>query len=260
MTKKPQENDSVSIVQAPAHVAPTAEILIAQALDKGLSVETIERLLAMRKELKAEAAKEAYDEAMANFQAECPVIEKDKKVNFITKAGDRVDYAYAPLDSIVRQVKELIAKNGFSYNFKTEESAEGVRTVCIVKHKLGHTDSSDFMVTGGGTSLMSAAQIKSSKATYAKRNAFCNAFGIITGDEDNDAPKTKEEAKAETQATAEQRAEIEKLTVEAGLTTSDVATRCRQDFGVSITEITGVQAQGLIDRLNIRIKKMKSGT
>ncbi|MDD5590162.1 MAG: hypothetical protein PHQ47_03240, partial [Candidatus Portnoybacteria bacterium] len=58
----------------------SAEALIAQAIDKGVSVETMEKLLAMRKELKAEWAKEEFIKAMANFQKECPIIEKKKPV------------------------------------------------------------------------------------------------------------------------------------------------------------------------------------
>lgn len=235
--------------------ASTTDTLIAQALDKGLPVETLERLLAMRKELKAEAAKEAYDEDMAAFQAECPVIEKDKKVKFMTKAGGAVDYRYAPLDSIVRQLKGIIAKHGFSYSFKLEEDARGVKAICIVKHRLGHSDTSDFTADRGGTPLMSSAQVTSGAATYAKRNAFCNAFGIVTGDEDNDAPKSKEEAKNETRATQEQRDEIDNLAQQAGVTKSDVVQRCRADYGVSITEITQTQALGIIERLKLKIKK-----
>lgn len=55
------------------------EALLSQAVDKRLSVETIERLLAVRKELKAGFAKESYDKAMAKFQAQCPMIEKKKR-------------------------------------------------------------------------------------------------------------------------------------------------------------------------------------
>jgi len=57
----------------------SAETLLAQGIEKGISVEAMERLLAMRRELKAEWAKEQYDSAMAGFQSECPVIEKLKE-------------------------------------------------------------------------------------------------------------------------------------------------------------------------------------
>ena len=51
------------------------EYLISQAIEKGASVETMEKLLAMRTQLKQEWAKEQYYIAMAKLQAEMPIIE-----------------------------------------------------------------------------------------------------------------------------------------------------------------------------------------
>lgn len=233
----------------------SVESFIMTAIEKQLPVETMERLLAMRKELKAEQAKEAYDEAMATFQGECPVIEKDKPVGFETKSGSgRVGYSYAPLDHIIRQVKEIIAKHGFSYSFKIENSGQSVKAICVVKHKLGHSDSSEFTVDGGGTPSMSSAQVTSSKATYAKRNAFCNAFGITTGDEDNDAVKSKEEAKQENLATPEQHEEIQQLIKEAGVTQEAASQRCKEMYQVELKDITKTQAMGVILALKKKIR------
>lgn len=164
----------------------SVEFLIGQAIDKGVPVETMERLLAMRKELKAEYAKEEYDKAMAQFQAECPIIKK-------TKAGGKtnngeVAYKYAPLESIVEQTKEAISRNGFSYMVRSETKETGVKAIVIVKHKAGHSEPTDVEVPlGAKTGVMSAPQVTASALTFAKRYAFCNAFGILTGDEDNDA-------------------------------------------------------------------------
>ena len=58
MTKKKRE-----IVSAKEF---SAETLIAQAIDKAVPVETMEKLLAMRRELKAEWAKEQFDAAIAS--------------------------------------------------------------------------------------------------------------------------------------------------------------------------------------------------
>jgi hypothetical protein len=139
----------------------------------------------MRRELKAEMAKEHFDKAMALFQQECPVIKKTKKVH--TNAGT-VAYSYAPLEDIVSQVKRYIAKHGFSYATHTETGPETVKATCIVKHKSGHSESSSMEVPlGTRTSVMSATQVVAAALTYAKRYAFCNTFGILTGDEDTDA-------------------------------------------------------------------------
>lgn len=178
-TRKPK-NDLV--VQGKQSV----EFLIAQAIDKGTPVETMEKIIELSERVKANQAKEAFDVAMAKFQSECPVIKKST-AGGQTKGG-QVAYYYASLDSIVSQVKEILSNNGFSYSIKTETKERSVKSTCIARHILGHSESSDMEVPlGQGTNIMSAPQITASSITFAKRYAFCNVFGIMTGDDDNDA-------------------------------------------------------------------------
>jgi hypothetical protein len=172
------ENNPVSI-----------EGLLQQAITNKVPVETLERLLAMRKELKAERAKEDYNNSMGEFQSECPVIQKTKAV---TTRDGTVAYKYAPIESIVTQVKSLLQKHGFSYAVQTETSDKRVKSVCIVKHVGGHSENYEVEVPlGNKTQVMSDSQVVASALTFAKRYAFCNAFGILTGDEDIDGKDIK---------------------------------------------------------------------
>jgi hypothetical protein len=56
------------------------QTFITQAIDKGLSVEHLERLMALQERWQANKAKMEYVIAMKGFQSECPIIEKRKKV------------------------------------------------------------------------------------------------------------------------------------------------------------------------------------
>lgn len=162
----------------------TAEGLIAQAIEKNISVESMEKLLAMRREIRAEQAKEAYDRSMAAFQSDCPVIEKTKSV--LNSKDKTVRYKYAPIESIVTQVKDLLKEHGFSYAITTKTN--GVLTVfCRVTHEMGHSETSEFSVPMNPDAYMTDQQKAGAALTFAKRYAFCNAFGILTGDEDTDA-------------------------------------------------------------------------
>jgi len=181
------ENTEIVEVQ-PQAVAPVetfnVEALISKAIEQGTPVDTMERILAMRRELKAEFAKESFDKAMAKFQSECPVIKKTKEVK--TKAGI-VAYRYAPIDSIVDQVKEPLQANGFSYSTNMVMLDSGVKVSVRVTHSAGHSETTEMTVPlGNKTDIMSASQVVAAAQTFAKRYAFCNAFGILTGDEDND--------------------------------------------------------------------------
>lgn len=176
----------------------SAEELISQAIDKGVSVETMEKLLAMRKELKNEWAKEQFDKAMSGFQGECPIIKKETKVDFTSKrTGNKTKYSYASLDSIIEQVKPILAKYGFSYDFDTVEEREGEQeylvSICEAKHIAGHSKNTRFRTPIDREAFMNNQQKAGSANTFGKRYAFCNAFGIVTGDEDNDAVHFEEE-------------------------------------------------------------------
>jgi len=181
----------------PMPVAPSVEAMITLAIERGASVEALERLMAIRREVRAEQAKAAYDRAMAAFQSECPIIEKTKAVS--TNSG-KVAYKYAPIESIVAQVKGLLQKHGFSYSTKMELHDKGVKSTVRVTHEAGHNEESPMEVPfGEKTQIMSQSQVAAAATTFAKRYAFLNAFGILTGDEDIDGHTDsvkKEEPKA----------------------------------------------------------------
>src|SRR6266542_1507950 len=165
-------------------------VMVQRAIDKGVPVETMERLLAMYEKLQARQAKAEFDRALAAFQAECPTIQKTKKV--MNKDGRSVRYQYAPLEVIVQQVKGLLEKNGFSYTVDAEVEPGLVRATCKATHQAGHSQTSSFSVPIDKDAYMNAAQQCASALTFAKRYAFCNAFGILTGDEDDDSQASHE--------------------------------------------------------------------
>jgi hypothetical protein len=160
------------------------EQLITHAIDKNVAVETMEKLLAMRRELKAEWAREQFHDSLSRFQAECPVIKKD---TIVRNKGGSERYRYATLDSILTQVKALLLKHGF--NYKTDAKVEGtcVTATCVATHRHGHSEASSFMVPIDKEAFMNEPQKFASALTFSKRYAFCNAFGIQTGDLDDDA-------------------------------------------------------------------------
>ncbi len=164
----------------------TPSTLIEQALAKGSDIDVMERLFTLQERWEANQAKKAFDKAMADFQGECPIIEKKTKV--FDRDG-KLLYSYAKIESIVEQVGPFLTKSGLSYIFKPKETKDGeVTTICIAKHVDGHSEESEMSIKKGqGTSIQSSSQAVGGDVTFSKRYAFCNVFGIMTGDEDNDA-------------------------------------------------------------------------
>lgn len=188
-----KKTEAVEVTVVPHTEVASVESFITKGIESNVSVETMERLFALRKEVKAEMAKEAFTQAMSKFQAECPIIEKKKIV--YEKNSDKVRYKFAPLDSIVLQVKEALGRNGLSYSFDEEKTDKSVKAICMITHILGHSKTSSFEIPIGEEQYMSDPQKHGARITFAKRYAFLNALGILTGDEDTDAQETKKAPK-----------------------------------------------------------------
>lgn len=69
--------------------------------------------------------------ALSWFQGELTPIEKTAQVKFKTKAGDTVDFKYAPLGDIMEKIYPLLAKHGLSVRHEiTDKTVE-----CILMHE-----------------------------------------------------------------------------------------------------------------------------
>jgi len=159
------------------------ETLIAKGIESGLSIEGMQKLLDMRKQLKDEYAKEEFFKSLSKFQKECPTIEK-KKLVYDKYKNPR--YRYAPIEDIIEQTKDALEANGFSYSFKNRQAEGIMTTICELHHIAGHTESTEITVPIGNSGFMSDIQEIGSAMTYTKRYSFCNVTGITTGDEDQD--------------------------------------------------------------------------
>lgn len=185
MTNKPIKKS-----QTPA----TIDGFITKAIESNAPIETMERLFELHKEVKKEKARADFVQAMANFQKDCPVIEKTKIV--YNKDGKTVRYKFAPLDSIIEQIKEKLANNGLSYTWTVENKDGNISATAKITHVSGHSTVSTFTVPIDTEGYMTAPQKYASAQTFAKRYALCNALGISTGDEDTDATDVKNEKNA----------------------------------------------------------------
>jgi hypothetical protein len=211
--------------------------VLAQALEKNVPVETLERIMAMRKDLKAESAQEAFFAALSEFQARCPVIKKTK-VGAVAK--------YAPMEVIVPQIAPLMYELGFSYMVTSETFEDRVTAYCKIVHKQGHSEIVTFTAHHLiKNKAISAAQLDAGTLTYAKRVAFCSGFGIILEDEDADGAKTPEFI------TQDQIALIRELLKKTQFTEGDLLETQKLN---AIEELSGEKALGIIRKLNRVVK------
>lgn len=174
------------------------QALIALAIEKGLDLK---ELVAMRREWRAEKAKEAFDAAMKAFQDECPKVRKTKPVSVKDKLTNqyKIAYYYAPLDLIIEVVKDCISKHGFSWKFGEGESKDNqMAAICTVKHIGGHSEESRATLRkGSGNHLTDDTKIDAATLSFAQRRAFCGAFGIVPEGDDMEEIMAKQKPRTE---------------------------------------------------------------
>ena len=117
--------------------------LLAQAIDSGAAVEVITQLVAIAKEMSALRAREAWYEAMADFQASCPSIAKTQVAN-----TGQYTYRYASLGDMLAITAPVMGPLGLSATWKGGVSDDGksIWRSCVISHRLGHCEESGRVV------------------------------------------------------------------------------------------------------------------
>lgn len=162
----------------------TPSDLIAQAIDKGLTVEALEKLMSLQERWEANQARKLFFEAFTNFQSECPDLRKTKEVNFNSKGG-QVLYKYAPLADITRQLSKVLKANELSYRWEIQDD-EKIKVTCLVSHINGHTERTTMTANPDDSGSKNSIQARGSTIEYLKRYTLIGALGLSTADSDID--------------------------------------------------------------------------
>lgn len=164
--------------------------LLDLAIREKVPVEVLERLVALKERVDERDARAEYLAAMAAFQRECPEIPKDKTAQIITKKGGKYNYSYSPLETIVRTIQPHLERNGLAFRWTTERSERDgeLNVVCISYHVGGHEERATFPVPTDTEAYMSGAQKNGAALTYGRRQSLVAVFGLVTADDDPDAP------------------------------------------------------------------------
>lgn len=227
-----------------------AEHFLERAIETKADVSVIERLMVIRRELKAEAAEEAYKQALAAFQAECPQVIR-------TVAGHENRYRYAPLEVIVKTVKPYLERHGFSFTVNTVASETSMEALVTVQHRAGHQMTTSFKVPTESRAGMSPAQKYGAAATFAKRYAFCNAFGILTAERDTDAaPEAGSSVTELNKKLWELLAPVRGEANNWRIARQWLVDECNFDPSAKVADMDAGQLQTLIQRVGERLKEL----
>lgn len=169
---------------------PTA--LVRMAVQQGLDIDRLAKLLDLQQRWEAEQARKAFFAALSKFQAELPPICRADKVD-AGRAGKR---KYASLGTINEAIRPYLYANGLSFRFRQRQGPDGIAVTCIVSHRDGHSEETTLTAGADGSGGKNAIQSVGSTITYLERYTLTAALGLTTVDEDDDGEQTPPAATA----------------------------------------------------------------
>lgn len=190
--------------------------LIRFAIEKGATPETLgklfdlqERAEKMLAERKAEAARDAFNRAMAAFKAMPLKIVKNKHVGFTSRrTQSETEYWHATLDHVCAAINPNLAQHGLSFYWEPVQDDKGkIAVTCVVAHVDGHSQRTTLYGQPDESGNKNKIQSVGSTVTYLQRYTLMSALGLATADQDNDGAEDDDQDKVP--ITAEQIAEIQ---------------------------------------------------
>jgi hypothetical protein len=169
----------------PAAVTPLA--MLSQAVERGASVEVLEKLMALHERWEANQARKAFDVAIASAKGEIPPIVRNREVDFTSQKG-RTNYRYEDLAEIARIVDPILRKHGLSYRYRSAQAGNRLTVTCILFHEGGYSEDTTLEVAEDHNGNKNPIQAVGSAATYLMRYTLKLALGLsVTNDDDGRA-------------------------------------------------------------------------
>lgn len=191
------------LAESPAELAVSGQAPVAKMLEAVLkggvtadNVGAVEKLVELYERMQAKDAEKQFAAAFVALQSEMPPIQAVKPV---PNRDGTIRYKFAPYEEIMDKVRPFLQKHGFTLTFSMSYADGRVTQNCTLMHVGGHSRTNQFMARiGSGPPGSSEAQGDGAAATYAKRQALCDALNIVV-EHDNDAraegkPITRDEA------------------------------------------------------------------
>ena len=170
-----EHDASVPAKQEPSGALTPMEMAY-RLIQNGADLGSVKEMLAVSRELAADQARNAFNEAVASAKSELPAIAKNSKGH----NGKR----YANFAAYAAVVDPVIAKYGLRYRFKTEQ-ADRITVTCVLSHKSGHAEESSLSGPADSSGSKNAIQAIGSTLTYLQRYTLIQALGLAAADDDD---------------------------------------------------------------------------
>lgn len=160
----------------PTIVGPDPMMMIAEAVNGGADVAVIEKLMALQERWQANQGRAEFDRAMAAAKAE---------IGPIIKTSQGHNYKYEDLAAIARAVDPVLAEQGLSYRYRTQQTETHIRVTCIIAHRDGHSEETTLQCPPDEGPQRNLVQAIGSAVTYLQRYTLKAALGLSASKDDD---------------------------------------------------------------------------
>lgn len=159
-------------------------IMQRMARDPKLTVEKLERLIALNERLMDRTASSEFTAAYDAMVLELPTISKRGKI--LNREG-KVQSHYAKFEDIQRVVKPILKRFGFTLSYRTEWPESTVlEVVGVLTHVGGHSRESRFRSPADASGGKNAIQGLGSANAYGRRYTTIDLLNLVTEGVDDD--------------------------------------------------------------------------
>ena len=168
--------DQLPLEPAPSESAAILSVIERMALNPDIDPERIERFLNLKRQMDADAARRAFDDAVSQAKGAIPAIAKNR-----TGHNDK---RYADFAAIAKVIDPIITQFGLSYRFRTEQG-DRILVTCILSHKDGHSEQTTLAGPPDASGSKNAIQAIGSTLTYLQRYTLVQALGLAVSEDDD---------------------------------------------------------------------------
>lgn len=171
--------------------AATPMRLMELAINKGASIEQLERLMALQERYEAAQAKRAYTLAFAEFKTNMPDVVKDM-------LNKQYGSDYSSLANLVNTTNRELGKWGLNARWDIEQG-EKVAVFCILTHSGGHSERVRIEAPQDASGSKNNLQQIKSTLTYLEGATFQAITGVVarSASKDDDANSAGKKAPQE---------------------------------------------------------------
>lgn len=163
------------------------QVIARAASDTTIDIDRMERLIEIQQRLAAKKSERDFTDALARFQANAPVITKDKRVFFTSKnGGATTDYKHATLGNVSAAILAVLGREGISVSWIPEQRDARIYVTCVLKHIGGHETRTQLNGGPDTTGNKNPVQQVTSTMTMLERYTLLAATGMATHDQDDD--------------------------------------------------------------------------